>query len=193
MSEDDASPAAGRSDRRIARTQASIRNAYIKLFFERGFDDISVGDILEAADIARSTFYQHFTSKEQLLCATMQPMLTDLAEAVDSIKLPAGLNRVTTHFWSNRRLAHAVFTGTARVAIVRMLADLIEPRLDMPANGAAKAPAPRRLIAMHIASMQLGLLEEWLSGRYGCTPESLARALHLSTRATARALTSGGE
>ena len=85
MSESDGSSPAGRSDRRIARTQASIRNAFIRLFFERGFDNISVSDILEAADIARSTFYQHFTSKEQVLCATMQPMLTDLAEAVDSI------------------------------------------------------------------------------------------------------------
>ena len=78
--------------------------------------------------------------------------------------------------------------------MIGMLADLIEPRLDMPANGAAKAPAPRQLVAMHIASMQLGLLEEWLSGRYGCSPESIASALHLSTQATARALTrAGGE
>lgn len=188
MSDDQDLSAASRQDRRIAKTQASIREAFIKLFFELGFDEMGVNDIVEEADIARSTFYQHFTSKEQVLCATMQPMLTDLAEAVDSIEFPIGLSRVTDHFWSNRRLAHAVFTGTARIAITRRLADLIEPRLGTPRG----PQPPKRLIAMHIASMQLGLLEEWLSGRYSCSVESVADALHRSTRATATALTIDG-
>ena len=171
MSDDHDLSAASRQDRRIAKTQASIREAFIKLFFERGFDDMGVNDIVEAADIARSTFYQHFTCKEQVLCATMQPMLDDLAEAVDSIEFPIGLSRVTGHFWSNRRLA-----------------DLIEPRLGTPRG----PQPPKRLIAMHIASMQLGLMEEWLSGRYSCSVESVADALHRSTRATAIALTIDG-
>jgi len=171
-----------RSDRRIARTQAAIRDAFIKLFFERGFDDMGVGDIAEAADVARSTFYQHFTSKEQVLCATMQPMLIHLAAAVDEAELPPNLPGVIAHFWSNRRLAQAVFTGSAKPAIIRMLADLIEPRLNTPSS------APARLIAMHLAAMQLGLIEEWLSGRYHCPPEALSDTLHRSTFASASAL-----
>lgn len=188
MSDDDAS-SAGRLDRRVAKTQASIRDAFIKLFFEHGFDDIGVNDIVDAADIARSTFYQHFTSKEQVLCATMQPMMVHLAAAVDERDLPPGLTGVVAHFWSNRRLAHAVFSGTAKGAIVRMLADLIEPRLGQ----CPRSHAPGRLVAVHLASMQLGLLEEWLSGRYRCTAEAVAEALHASSLASARALTGDTE
>lgn len=186
MSDDQDDIVSARADRRIARTQASIREAFIRLFFERGFDSLGVGDIADAADIARSTFYQHFTSKEQVLCATMQPMLVHLARAVDADEMPDELARVVNHFWSNRRLAHAVFTGTARIAIIRRLADLIEPRL----GSTRKPQPPQRLIAMHVATMQLGLLEEWLSGRYNCTAHTVALALHRSTRATAIALTS---
>jgi AcrR family transcriptional regulator len=183
LSENDLHESDARPDRRVARTQAAIRDAFVKLFFERGFDEVGVGDIAEAADVARSTFYQHFTSKEQVLCATMQPMLVHLAAAVDSPEIPPHLPGVIGHFWSNRRLAQAVFTGSAKPAIIRMLADLIEPRLGTPPG------APARLVAMHLAAMQLGLVEEWLTGRYRCPPESLSETLYRSSFASARALT----
>ena len=54
-------------DRRIARTQAALRDALVALVEERGLDAISVGDICVAADITRGTFYNHFKDKEALV------------------------------------------------------------------------------------------------------------------------------
>jgi AcrR family transcriptional regulator len=53
-------------DRRVARTRATLHHVLLKLIIERGYDAISVQDICEAADIGRSTFYAHYTGKDDL-------------------------------------------------------------------------------------------------------------------------------
>lgn len=55
------------NDRRVQRTRRALRDALISLLPERGWDDISVQDLCERADIGRSTFYLHFQNKEELL------------------------------------------------------------------------------------------------------------------------------
>lgn len=55
------------SDRRIQRTRLALRDALIVLMTERGWDDINIRDLCKRADIGRSTFYQHFQNKEELL------------------------------------------------------------------------------------------------------------------------------
>jgi AcrR family transcriptional regulator len=56
-----------RPDRRVQRTHRTLRDALIRLILERGWDDVSVQDICERADVGRSTFYVHFADKEELL------------------------------------------------------------------------------------------------------------------------------
>ena len=54
-------------DRRSRRTRQALHQALIRLIVERGYDEITVGDIADAADSGRSTFYAHFTDKDDLL------------------------------------------------------------------------------------------------------------------------------
>jgi AcrR family transcriptional regulator len=58
-------PADGRSRRRIATRQA-ISNAATLLFFERGFDQVTVDEIATAADVGRMTVFNHFPRKEDM-------------------------------------------------------------------------------------------------------------------------------
>ncbi len=53
-------------DRRVARTRATLHHALLSLIVERGYDALSVQDICEAAGIGRSTFYAHYTGKDDL-------------------------------------------------------------------------------------------------------------------------------
>jgi len=53
-------------DRRVARTRATLHHALLRLIIERGYDAITVQDICAAADIGRSTFYAHYTGKDDL-------------------------------------------------------------------------------------------------------------------------------
>src|SRR5438552_11345004 len=59
--------AEAKEDRRIQRTRLMLRSAMVSLIRERGFEALTVQDIIDRADVGRSTFYSHFKSKEDLL------------------------------------------------------------------------------------------------------------------------------
>jgi len=56
-----------KKDRRTRKTRQLLRSSLLVLLKERRYDDISVQDIIERADIARSTFYVHYADKDDLL------------------------------------------------------------------------------------------------------------------------------
>ncbi len=58
--------AAKRPDRRTARTREALLSAGMTLFAERGLHEVSVDDIIARAEIAKQTFYNHFTDKMAL-------------------------------------------------------------------------------------------------------------------------------
>jgi AcrR family transcriptional regulator len=57
-------------DRRVERTREALRIALMDLMVERGWDGIDVQTLCGRANIGRSTFYQHFPNKEELLKAS---------------------------------------------------------------------------------------------------------------------------
>ncbi len=61
-----------RQDRRAQRTYRALQEALAELIIERGWDDISVQDICDRADVGRSTFYMHFSGKERLLARALE-------------------------------------------------------------------------------------------------------------------------
>lgn len=54
-------------DRRVRRTRELLHRALLELIGEQGYDRVTVQDILDRADVGRSTFYAHFRDKEDLL------------------------------------------------------------------------------------------------------------------------------
>ena len=54
-------------DRRLRKTRQGLRQALLTLLKEKRYEDISVQDIIERADVARSTFYAHYLDKDDLL------------------------------------------------------------------------------------------------------------------------------
>lgn len=54
-------------DRRQRKTREAIFNAFILLLSKKNYSSITVGEIIESADVGRATFYSHFETKDFLL------------------------------------------------------------------------------------------------------------------------------
>jgi len=71
-------------DRRIAKSQVAIKNAVIELMSEKSFDDITIQDIADRADVNRGTIYLHYTDKYDLLDKMIEEHMDNLRELCQS-------------------------------------------------------------------------------------------------------------
>ncbi|MFI5716434.1 TetR/AcrR family transcriptional regulator [Nocardia sp. NPDC051750] len=72
------------SDRRVRRTRDALHRALIALMMERAYDRITVSDVIDRADIGRSTFYAHYRDKDDLLVVSCTEFLrTEIARSPD--------------------------------------------------------------------------------------------------------------
>ena len=62
-------------DRRIQKTQKALRDALASLIGEKPYDEIVVKEILDRADVGRSTFYMHFRDKDELLLSGIHDII----------------------------------------------------------------------------------------------------------------------
>jgi AcrR family transcriptional regulator len=184
-------PSAPRApDRRARRTRAAIVAAFNRLFLERGYTGLNPAVVAAAADVGRSTFYEHFHSLDDLLAHALSPILAPLADACFEPALPDRAAAVVEHFWDNRRLARRLLSGDAhdvvRRAFAGQIAEALTRRVD--ASRIASARLEPELIALAVAAGQLELLTAWLSGRSSRSAREFAGALHAAGRALVMAL-----
>jgi AcrR family transcriptional regulator len=170
-------------DPRAEKTRSALLRAFNSLLLSRGYDELMPADVAEAAGVARSTLYEHYGGKEEMLRHSLLPILEPLAACVGSPNLPPRLEAMLGHIRGSRRMARELLSGRARTVVSRTLADLIEVQLIDGHKG--HMAMPRRLRAAYLASGTLGLLDEWLFGREACPVPVLARALRASAYAAA--------
>ncbi|GAA3240691.1 TetR/AcrR family transcriptional regulator [Nonomuraea helvata] len=70
-------------DRRVRRTRELLRRALVELILEKGYDRITVQDIIDRADIGRSTFYAHYTDKDDLLLSNLEELASAFEEHME--------------------------------------------------------------------------------------------------------------
>lgn len=89
MSTDGQGSAGGQSlnrlDRRKARTRAALVAAAQRLLAEQGRAEVSIQEITDAADVGFGSFYNHFTSKEELFDAAVALTLDEYGALLDSV------------------------------------------------------------------------------------------------------------
>ncbi len=69
-------------DRRIARTRRMLGSALIELILELGYDQISIRDLTERADVGYATFYRHYKSKDELLARHLGAILSEVENEI---------------------------------------------------------------------------------------------------------------
>jgi AcrR family transcriptional regulator len=173
---------------RAQPAKAAVLQAFAELVGARQYDEITVGEIIRRAAVSRSTFYEHFRGKQDLLTQSIAGPFKNLAEGVLSPSQPR-LVPLLEHFWSNRHFARGVLLGPVRQRTATVLVLEIDNRLKHHETELrAKYRLPRRLMAWQVTESLLGLITAWLTGEARCSAPELADGLSRSTHAVLEAM-----
>jgi AcrR family transcriptional regulator len=188
-------------DRRVRRTRRALQEALRELMLQKGYDRITVQDILDRADIGRATFYAHFADKDALLMSEFEAMRESLrghlAAHLHDQEQASSNGR---HRDDGLRVASAVFEHVAGRqgeyrALVRSrsggiilklahqeLRSLVQEHFnEATARGRAKPVVPGEVTAQYVAGALLALLIWWLDGDVPYTAEEMGRMFALLT------------
>ncbi len=156
-------------DRRVNRTRRLIFDAFAHQVLTRRYHEIRVVDIIDAADIGRSTFYEHFKSKDDVLLTSIEPLFVVLANCAAGKPDRERIKFVLEHFWEQRAFARVILSSELFFKLSRKLADMIELQMinhEMP-----------RLNAVSQSMLILGSLKAWLAGEFSINAETFATFL----------------
>jgi AcrR family transcriptional regulator len=68
----------GLRERKKQRTREAIATVALKLFAERGYQQTTVAEIAEAAEVSKGTLFAYFPSKEEIVFADTAPLREEL-------------------------------------------------------------------------------------------------------------------
>lgn len=96
----------------VRKTRRALLEAFNALLLEeQRYNDVRVGEILRKSDVGRSTFYEHFRDKDDLLIQSMAGILEILASTLDEHCDLLRLEHILEHFRENIVLARGLLNG----------------------------------------------------------------------------------
>jgi AcrR family transcriptional regulator len=185
-------------DRRVQRTRELLQKAMMDLIRERGYDAITIRDIVERANVGRTTFYVHFGSKDGLFMSCHEAILREFQfgsphhlsrESLLSPEAPPGIVSAFRHLEQARVLLTPILQGKDGLMILRQMRDRNAQDIEASLHAAfadADSTIPFDVLATYLAGARIALVHWWLEKRQPYTPEELAQTFHRLQRAAIR-------
>lgn len=101
----------GRRERKKAATRQALADAALRLFLARGFDDVTVREIADAADVSTTTLLAYFPNKEALVFDRDTEIETAMVEAVRGRPAGTSIPRALQDYLVAARRAQAGTPG----------------------------------------------------------------------------------
>lgn len=174
-----------KQDRRVQKTHILLREALFSLIREKDYDSIVVKEILDRANVGRSTFYAHFCDKDELLVSGMHDMLRSVQATVP----PSSRKRYENIIWfslpifehiNQHRRAAKFRIGTRGRTIIhehlqKVLAVLIVNDIGKNFKAKQKTPSqiPMDLFVQYVASTFILVLNWWMEHRNSLSPKEI--------------------
>lgn len=162
-------------DRRIQKTRQSLFNALMDLILEKGYEAVTVQDIIDQANVGRSTFYAHFENKDQLLYGSHQALnhllfSADTTEGIDFLAL-------YTHAQEHSHVAKAMLGKKGGELVIGYFRDAMARKiLNEMKRRAEKSETEQKMLAFTAeatAAALVRLLTCWLDQDMPFTAEEM--------------------
>lgn len=174
-------------DKRVERSKAALKSAFLLLLETKKFDHITISEIVEAANYNRGTFYTHFKTKEALLD---EIIIETLQEMIRQIKLPyledsiVDLHNLAveeislfTYFIQNGQLYKTLLSNNIQIDFRHRIAEAIEELFlteydyELPKESSLEP----KWLYVYRAHGIAGLIIRWIEDDFLETPLKMAK------------------
>lgn len=173
MSNNQHRPLAGskkKTDARVRRTRDALGDALVALMQEKAFETITVQDVLDRAQISRSTFYSHYSDKDDLLMSDAEEFFEAISTALSEHGDKSERVFPVTEFFTHLSDVQPFFKALVKSGKFQENMELarghfargIERRLSELPRGKSIPPHQLPAIAFTHAGALLSLLTWWL-------------------------------
>jgi AcrR family transcriptional regulator len=170
--------------------------ALVALMLEKRYDLITVQEIIDRANVGRSTFYAHYLDKEDLLQSESAELIARLSAHMDQ---SAGPRRIIPslellyHLQESQALISALRRGRAIEPVLKtmqaQLSRQVEARLARRRPAGLVPTVPLPVVAQGVTGVLLTLFQWWLDREMPESPEQLDAYFLELIRPTVRAAT----
>ena len=158
-------------DRRIQRTQQLLQDALIGLILEKGFDAVTVQDVIDRANVGRSTFYAHFQDKEDLFLSGFEHLRAQFEEHLlgqsPTEASPWALSLVMFRHAQDYRRVYKALVGekgghTMLANVQKFLMTHVDEYLKTQLPTRKKSKIPSEILTVYVVNSLTALLTWWL-------------------------------
>lgn len=165
-----------KQDRRSQRTRHSLSAALVELIKEKDYSTITVSDIIERANVGRSTFYSHYRDKDDLFVGELDRVIEVLSQRVPGQEefpyFPSlGL---FTHVGEEYELYKSLVWSPGIDLLIKHLQKSLSQRIEQGLQKSGKQfEIPIPVLANFIGGSFLTLLKWWLENKMTYTPKQI--------------------
>ena len=167
-------------DRRTQRTRETLIHALLALIEDKHYDQISVQDIVEYANVGRSTFYAHYENKDDLLNSGFEHLLDNLVQWItlnEDGQLIFDTTMLFRHAHGHYEIYRTLIWGTGFKLLIEdghaALSEKIEARLETLLPEVQFLDIPLPALSYAVASTLLAILKWWLDNKMPYPPEKM--------------------
>ncbi|WP_218004542.1 TetR/AcrR family transcriptional regulator [Microtetraspora niveoalba] len=170
------------SDRRVRRTRRAVQRAMVELILEKGYEATTATDVINRADVGRSTFYAHFTDKQDVLFGNLDELsgLLRLVPASRPDTLFAFSLPMFEHLQERPRLARALLGRRGCAAVTargeQIMAGVVRDELLAALPPGCAPPAWLDLTVTGVVGAFMALMRTWADGELTATPAEMDAA-----------------
>lgn len=169
-------------DRRIRKSQEAIKSAVTELMAEKNFDDITLQDISDKADVSRGTIYLHYEDKYDLLDKLIDGHMNELSEICQSVSdldwkesiIPWFTYLEHNYLFFSTMLASKGATQF-RNRLVEYLSEDFKEEVHL--SHARKSGLNEDVILQYVVMSYVGVVEWWLKNEMPHSPEVMSEQL----------------
>jgi len=189
MSKNQHLPLAGsnkKTDARVRRTRDALGDALVALMQEKPFETITIQDVLDRAHVSRSTFYTHYSDKDDLLMSDSEEFFEAISMALSEHGDISDRVFPVKEFFTHLADVQPFFKALVKSGKFQENMELarghfargIERRLSELPRGKSIAANERSAIAFTQAGALLSLLTWWLDRGMRELPEQMDEIFH---------------